>query len=131
MPQNTRKGLKRMRVFDKKKEIEDSFRVWVSSGDAKRQEKYGKTLDLIEDAYFANRKINVARTYLNEAIFQGAEILYFSFMMNNLISTLPKEDGKERREQLRDIKNTAKDFYKDYNSSLDQKLLSALFKMYY
>ena len=125
------KGLKRMRVFDKKKEIEDSFRVWVSSGDAKRQEKYGKTLDLIEDAYFANRKINVARTYLNEAIFQGAEILYFSFMMNNMISALPKEDGKERREQLRDIKNTAKDFYKDYNSDLDQELLGTLFEMYY
>jgi len=125
------KGLKRMRVFDKKKEIEDSFRVWVSGGDAKRQEKYGKALDLIEDAYFANRKINVARTYLNEAVFQGAEILYFSFMMNNMISALPKEDGKERREQLRDIKNTAKDFYKDYNSDLDQELLGTLFEMYY
>ena len=82
------KGLKRMRVYDKKREIEGTFRVWVASGDDKRQAKYGDALDLIEDAYFANRKINIPRTYLNEAVFQGAEILYFSFMMNNGFSAL-------------------------------------------
>ncbi|HIL66591.1 MAG TPA: S46 family peptidase [Flavobacteriales bacterium] len=125
------KGLKRMRVYDKKREIEGTFRVWVASGDDKRQAKYGDALDLIEDAYFANRKINIPRTYLNEAVFQGAEILYFSFMMNNGFSALPKEDGKEKREQLKDIKNTAKDFYKNYNADVDEKLLSAMLEMYY
>ena len=125
------KGLKRMRVYDKKREIEGTFRVWVASGDDKRQAKYGDALDLIEDAYFANRKINIPRTYLNEAVFQGAEILYFSFMMNNRFSALPKEDGKEKREQLKDIKNTAKDFYKNYNADVDEKLLSAMLEMYY
>jgi hypothetical protein len=125
------KGLKRMRVYEKKKEIEDNFRVWVANGDDKRQEKYGKALDLIEDAYFKNKKINVARTYLNEAVFQGAEILYFSFMMNNMVSRLPKEDGKARRAQIKEIKNTAKDFYKDYNAELDENLLSTMLEMYY
>jgi len=125
------KGLKRMRVYDKKREIEGTFRVWVASGDDKRQAKYGDALDLIEDAYFANRKINIPRTYLNEAVFQGAEILYFSFMMNNGFSALPKEDGKEKREQLKDIKNTAKDFYKNYNADVDENLLSAMLEMYY
>ncbi len=125
------KGLKRMRVYDKKREIEGTFRVWVASGDDKRQAKYGDALDLIEDAYFANRKINIPRTYLNEAVFQGAEILYFSFMMNNGFSALPKEDGKEKREQLKDLKNTAKDFYKNYNADVDEKLLSAMLEMYY
>ena len=125
------KGLKRMRVYDKKRKIEGTFRVWVASGDDKRQAKYGYALDLIEDAYFANRKINVPRTYLNEAVFQGAEILYFSFMMNNRFSALPKEDGKEKRERLKDIKNTAKDFYKNYNADVDEKLLSAMLEMYY
>ena len=82
------KGLKRMRVYEKKRAIEDNFRVWVANGDEKRQAKYGDALNLIEDAYFANRKINIARTYLNEAVFQGAEILYFSFMMNNMVNQL-------------------------------------------
>ena len=125
------KGLKRMRVYEKKKAVEDNFRVWVASGDDKRQEKYGDALNLIEDAYFANKKINVARTYLNEAVFQGAEILYFSFMINNMINRLPKEEGKERREGLQDIKSAAKDFYKNYNPDLDKNLLSAMLEMYY
>ena len=125
------KGLKRMRVYEKKRAIEDNFRVWVSSGDDKRQAKYGDALNLIEDAYFANRKMNVARTYLNEAIFRGAEILYFSFKMNNMVSRLPKEASKKRRAQIKDLKNTAKDFYKDYNAEVDKELLSAMLEMYY
>ena len=125
------KGLKRMRVYEKKKEIEDNFRVWVASGDEKRQKKYSKALDLIEDAYFTNKKINVTRTYLNEAIFRGAEILYFSFTINNMVNRLPKEDGKERRKQINAIKSAGKDFYKDYNAELDENLLSAMLEMYY
>ena len=125
------KGLKTMRVSDKKKEIENNFRVWVASGDAKRQTKYGDALGLIEDAYFANRKINIARTYLNEAIFRGAEILYFSRQMNSLIGQLADIEDVDKRKKIKDIKNMAKDFYKDYNAELDQELLSAMLKMYY
>tara|TARA_B100000953_G_scaffold47515_1_gene36241 strand:- start:46 stop:1923 length:1878 start_codon:yes stop_codon:yes gene_type:complete len=125
------RGLKRLRVYEKKKEIEDNFRVWVANGDDKRQAKYGDALDLIEDAYFANRKINVARTYLNEAIFQGAEILYFSFMMNNLVGELVNMKDANKQKKIKEIKNTAKDFYKDYNAKVDQELLSAMLEMYY
>ena len=125
------KGLKRMRVYEKKRAIEDNFRVWVASGDDKRQAKYGDALNLIEDAYFANRKINIARTYLNEAVFQGAEILYFSFMMNNMVNQLSNLEDADKRKKIKEIKNEAKDFYKDYNSKVDQELLSAMLEMYY
>ena len=53
------KGLKRMNVYNKKKIIEDDFRVWVANGNAERKETYGNTLTLIENAYFDNRKINI------------------------------------------------------------------------
>ena len=125
------RGLKRMRVYEKKKEIEDNFRVWVANGDEKRKAKYGDALSLIEDAYFANRKINVARTYLNEAIFQGAEILYFSFMMNTMVGELLKMKDNNKQKKIKEIKNTAKDFYKNYNTKVDQELLSAMLQMYY
>ena len=42
------KGLKRMRVYEKKRAIEDNFRVWVASGDDKRQAKYGDALNLMK-----------------------------------------------------------------------------------
>ena len=95
------KGLKSMRVYDKKVAIEDEFRAWVAA-DESRVEKYGETLDLIEGAYHTNKNIELNRTYLNEAIFQGAEIMYWSFKMNRAIADLPAE-GKERNVAIRNI----------------------------
>ena len=88
-------GLKSMRVADKKIALEEEFRLWVASGDSMRSANYGDALDLIESAYNSNKKIAVSRTYLNEAVFMGAEILYWSFKMNRAISNLP-EEGRER-----------------------------------
>ncbi|MBT6013334.1 MAG: S46 family peptidase [Flavobacteriales bacterium] len=124
------RGLKRMRVLDKKVEIENQFTDWVNTGDDNRKEKYGEALNLIEDAYDVNRKINIARTYLNEAVFQGAEIMYFSFLMERQISNL-SEDEQEKRQQIRDIKKQAIDFYKNYNADIDQELFSSMLEMYY
>ena len=82
------KGLKRMQVYEKKVDIENHFREWITSGDEERFNKYSNALDLIEEAYDKNKEIQVARTYLNEAIFQGAEIMYFSFLMNREIGEI-------------------------------------------
>jgi hypothetical protein len=123
------KGLKSMRVYDKKVTLEDEFRAWVSA-DADRKEKYGKALDLIESAYQTNKNIALNRTYLNEAVFMGAEIMYWSFKMNRAIASLPPE-GKERNIAIREIKKEARDFYKNYNASIDQELFSSMLEMYY
>ncbi len=123
------KGLKSMRVYDKKVSLEDEFRAWVADS-SQRAEKYGQALDLIESAYYTNKKIALNRTYLNEAIFGGAEIMYWSFRMNRAISSLPSE-GKERNIALRKIKKDANDFYKNYNASIDEELFGAMLEMYY
>ena len=82
------KGLKSMKVHDKKVAIEDDFRSWVAE-DQSRVDKYGEALNLIESAYNTNKKIALNRTYLNEAVFQGSEIMYWSFKMNRAIAALP------------------------------------------
>ena len=97
------KGLKRMKVYDKKIDIQDQFTEWVNSGDENRYEKYGNVLNIIEEAYEQNKKINIARTYLNEAIFQGSEIMYFSYLMNRKLENIPT-DEKERRKLMKEIK---------------------------
>jgi hypothetical protein len=89
------KGLKRMKVYNQKVLIEDSFKEWVDA-DSSRIKKYGHTLDLIKNAYAINKTIAINRTYLNEAIFRGVEIMYFSLKMNRAISQLPK--AKEEKE---------------------------------
>jgi hypothetical protein len=123
------KGLKSMKVTDKKIAIENDFRSWLDNNDSAAT-KYGEALDLIESAYNRNKNITVNRTFLNEAVFQGAEILYWSFKMHRAISSLP-EDEKERSIAIRKIKKEAIDFYKDYNTSIDQELLASMLEMYY
>ena len=124
------KGLKRMRVYSKKLAIENSFENWVNNGDSVRAKKYLGVLTKLEKAYEKNKKIAFNRTYLTEAIFQGPEILSFSYTMKNRINALPK-DKEKRTEGLRKLKKLAKEFYKDYNPAIDQELLSAMLEMYY
>ena len=123
-------GLKSMRVADKKIALEEEFRLWVASGDSMRSANYGDALDLIESAYNSNKKIAVSRTYLNEAVFMGAEILYWSFKMKRAISNLP-EEGRERTVAIKELKKEAINFYKNYNASIDQELLASMLEMYY
>jgi len=123
------KGLKRMRVYDKKVAIEEAFRAWVAEDDS-RIENYGEALDFIESAYTINRTIALNRTYLNEAVFRGSEIMYFAFRMNRAITQLPT-DKKEKIVAIGALKKEANDYYKDYNSSVDQELFGAMLEMYY
>jgi hypothetical protein len=124
------RGLKRMKVYDKKVEIENKFTDWVNSGDEQRYEKFGNTLNLIEEAYDQNRELNISRTYLNEAIFQGAEIMYFSFIMNRKLANIPT-DKEEKIIFINEIREEAKEFYKNYSSTIDEELFSAMLEMYY
>ena len=123
------KGLKSMKVYDKKIAVEEDFMRWVESNEDKF-EKYGEALDLIENAYQTNKNIEINRTYLNEAIFMGAEIMYWSFSMHKAISELPK-DGRERTAALKKIRKDAREFYKNYNASIDQELFASMLEMYY
>ena len=123
------KGLKRMKVYEKKIAIEEGFEKWVKQ-EEERISKYGEALTLIEDAYSINKDIAVVRTYLNEAIFMGAEIMYFSLKMQRLISQLPK-DKEEKKLALRSIKKEAAEHYKNYNQSIDQELFGSMLELYY
>jgi hypothetical protein len=124
------KGLKRMNVYKKKLSIEDEFTSWIKRSDSLVQEKYTSVLGNIETAYLDNKRIAVNRIYLNEAIFQGSEIMSFAYTMQNRIKSLPK-DKKEKAIALKKLKKIAKEFYKDYNPEVDQELFSAMLEGYY
>ena len=124
------KGLKRMNIYKKKLSIEDEFTSWIKRSDSLVQEKYTSVLGNIETAYLDNKRIAVNRIYLNEAIFQGSEIMSFAYTMQNRIKSLPK-DKKEKAIALKKLKKIAKEFYKDYNPEVDQELFSAMLEGYY
>ena len=124
------KGLKAMKVVDKKIELENDFRDWVSNNDSLIFANYGEALDLIESAYQTNQNIELSRIYLNEAIFGGAEIMSWAFRVSRAISNLPK-DKKEKNRRIRSLKKSAIEFYKNYNASIDQELFASMLEMYY
>ncbi|MFL2567410.1 MAG: S46 family peptidase [Flavobacteriales bacterium] len=124
------KGLKSMKVYDKKVETENMLKLWIDSANTDIKEKYGNTMQILEEAYEKNTKVALNRTYLTEAIFQGPEILSFSYTMKNRINALPK-DKEAKSQAIRKLKKLAKEFYKNYNAKVDQEMLAAMLEMYY
>jgi len=122
------KGLKRMNVYEQKQALEEQFDGWVNA-DETRTEKYGEALDLLADGYYDNEKINEVRIFLNEAVFQGAEVFYFIYQVQDAIKNLP-EDPKARRLAINDLKDKAREHFKDYNKDLDQDLFAELLELY-
>ena len=123
------KGLRAMKVYDKKLKQENEFKKWFLSNSV-LEKKYGSALDLIDEGYTENKKIEINRRYLNEAIWRGAEILWWSYKTNRNIQSLPK-DILQKQDAIKKIKEEAKEFYKNYNASVDQELLASMLEMYY
>lgn len=134
------RGLKRLNVAEKKREIEDQFLKWAAQ-DPERQAKYGDALDLIRQGMRQQAPYAVPQTYLMEAVFQGPEIILFAMRSSGLLDLLTKADkakGAEKEEinkkitaTLDRIQKRAADFYKDYNPATDKKLFAALMQLYY
>jgi hypothetical protein len=135
------KGLKRLNVYEKKKSQEDEFIAWVNADDARKM-KYGQAISLIEQGYNDLRKFNLHLKYLEEAVFQGSEFIYFSFGAYQLYMKLSTQaqtkDKKGKAMYDADIRALADQFrkecdkfFKDYNSTTDKKVFVALMKMYY
>lgn len=134
------KGLKRWKVYDERKALEDEFVAWVNKDD-KRKEKYAGCIDEIAAGYEQLSKYNLSLKYLEEAVFQGPEFVYFSFGAFQLYGSLKAQDdaGKKEKEKYdAGIKSLASVFeaaleehFKNYNAMVDKDLFVALMKMYY
>jgi hypothetical protein len=124
-------GMKRLKTVDQKKEEEAKFAEWIAQ-DPARQQLYGSALQDINQNYAALREYNLSNVYLNEAAF-GTEIMTFAARMLPLYSLLkdPKADKAAIQKATADLKEPAADFFKDYSSSTDKKVFTALMKLYY
>ncbi|MCF8367499.1 MAG: S46 family peptidase [Bacteroidales bacterium] len=126
------KGLKRLKVYDKKVKIEKEFTDWVANNKS-ASEKYSETLGLIEQAYKEISEYELARIFQREAISRGSEILGFAGRASSLKKELMEAnpDQEKINNLVEDIRERAKGYFKDYNLPTDKKLLAAMFDMYY
>ncbi len=117
------KGLANLKVIDRKKQEEAAFAAWVAK-DAQRKEKYGEVLNLLEKGYTSSGEYRNLSTYLSEAFLSGAEIVRLARMVESV-------DVKNSTPEEIDIflEDRVKAFFKDYEASLDQKVLGAMMKI--
>jgi len=126
------KGLKRLKIYEKKKELEDRFTTWMNEDEA-RKEKYSEALPLIENAYKNRRKYRHAFQYMYETLLGGTEIISFANQaqpLYNLISTNP--DSTEMIDKaVEALKFNSEEYFKDYSAKTDQKVFAALLELYH
>ncbi len=117
------KGLANLDVIERKRAEETAFADWVAK-EPSRGIRYGKVLDLLEKGYTSTNKYREALTYLNEAFFSGAEIVRLARMVQSV-----DVEGATPEEITAFLEDRIQPFFKDYEPSLDQKVLAAMMKI--
>ncbi len=121
--------LRRMDIIERKKQKEEEFLKWVNENEERRN-KYGEALNLISEAYTYNED-DIAQQFLIESFISGPEIIGFALKFKYLSNILKKGSSAEMLELYTDrLKETAKEFYKDYDSETDKKVMSSLTEVY-
>ncbi|MCL3782285.1 S46 family peptidase [Prolixibacteraceae bacterium JC049] len=126
------KGLTKLKVLDKKRELEGEYAKWVAAGDDARKAKFGEVLSTLENAYEEQIPYVTAQTNLYETLLGGTEILGFSLKFRKLEKMLSSKEVSEEdlKKELVKIKEASEAFYKDYSVKLDQKVFAAMVKVY-
>lgn len=129
------KGLKRLKVAEKKVELENKFGIW-SKSDTSLFSKYGNVRQLFHDGYDELEKVNIIGIYTREAI-RGTEILSLAARARNLLDNLNGTVKPEinmpdpQKDLLKEFKQTAEDHFKNYNRPTDEKIMAAMLHAYY
>jgi len=125
------RGLKRLKVYDRKKAEEEAFSVWVN-GDEERKKLYGNVLSDMASAFAETDKTILLDVYFQECIF-GIEIN--TLFLKNYSLYLTLQGGTTDAATISKLVETSKDdieeYFKNHNAATDIKLMTAMLNMYY
>jgi len=125
------KGLKALKVYDSKQEIETAFQKWVDSSET-RKTKYGEALKDIAAAYTEISKYAKTRTYFTEALMGGCEIIRYASRFSTLYYEMKKDtlDKTKIDKMVATLTTAAAKYFKDYNAATDQKIFAAMLSLF-
>jgi len=123
------KALKQLKIYDQKLEEEKTFMDWVNEN-KERKEKYGEALSLIKNSVNNRKDYMYVRQYISESLLRGTELMYFAAKFSRYEDIFDSKDEEKINEAVKEIKNMARGFYKDYNAPTDQKVAKAMFKTF-
>lgn len=114
-------AIAKLDVIKNKEDLEAKFTEWVSTSG--NTPKYGEVLPILEDGYTATMGTSKVQTYLFETFYNGIELTRFA----NTALFVNKMDDVNKEEELRARLTNP---YKDYEPSLDRKVMPVLLKLY-
>jgi len=122
-------GLKRLKVKDDKKALEDQFAAWIAM-DPQLQAKYGEAVKLIKTSLEAQAPFNHASQYMAECLTRGIEIFSLANQFSRMEELLNKGDMEQAKKMAEQVKRNLDGFYKDYSAPTDQKIAAAMLKLF-
>ncbi|HEX7846470.1 MAG TPA: S46 family peptidase [Chitinophagaceae bacterium] len=122
-------GLTRTDGVGKKKAYEAEFQKRVNANPGWKIQYRTLLVDL-ETSYDELKPLGYARDYYAE-IMPRIELFTIASQLNTLISAYEKDGASGYQQRLTIVKNSLKDLYEEYNSTVDQKLFEVLMQMYY
>ncbi|MBN1338871.1 MAG: S46 family peptidase [Bacteroidales bacterium] len=123
------RGIKRLKLIDRKTEIEDKFTAWVSE-DPARKEKYGNALSDLKSGYEEVGKSIKPLMYLNLGLL-GPEIVdYASGSAFYELLLDPKENKEMIESAVQSRKELAEEHFAEYHAAGDKKMLVAMLELY-
>lgn len=121
-------GLKRLKVYDKKKAEEDKLAAWIAN-DEDRKELYSGVLEGFEKGYTNLRDANKLRIYLIEAILR-IEAAAYSRQFSGLIKALESKDQEKIDKLTKALEGGLDAHYKDYSKVIDKQVFEAMLRAY-
>ncbi len=125
------KGLRELNVLEEKQELEERFNQWVRQ-DKRREEKYGEALEMIEFAVQSRKQVKHVTQYIGEAFIHGVEFIGFAFNSFPMHAALLSEsdDPAERQDAVERLRESAGDFFKNFNPSTEKKIALAMLRLF-
>ena len=126
------KGLKKLKVKEKKMAEETEFTQWLNSN-PQAMAKYGEALNYIEEAYEVIEQYNLAYWYFREAIYRGPEILGYAYSFKNLSALLAEKEtpAADIEKEIKKLQGNIEPHFKDYNIDIDRNMFASMMQMYH
>jgi hypothetical protein len=125
------KGLKKLGIYDKKKEIEDDFYKF-SNLSQENIEQYGQVLSLFENSYNSIDSLEKSSNFLSEVGIRGTDLVLFVYRASRMINSMINSQEKNEKEKLLDnLKKMSSEHFKNFDYNLDKEQFYKLFQKYF
>ena len=124
------KGLKKLNVEQKKRELEESFSKWVGMKE-ERKIIYGDVLNRMEKAYEEMEKHTLSRVYLNEAAWSGPSFIKLARRAEKLLSALDSKNDSTILAAKKVFKKQVVENFEEYDQRIEKDIFIKMMQMYY